>query len=211
MEATSVRFATAARVLGRTAHRRGLRVPAFRSPPRLREVDRSLRRHESGAATVSVRLKGRPWSAVVADMIEGVVAANRLHGAGADRVRTALWAAAEAEAEAGVRQASVAPTVRPTLVPVSAPTSWSPDDPAVPGAVPGEVPNAVPGAVPVASRRFPARRPLVEVAAPGRSAMRAHAADAGDAPEATPQATPVGSVPPVPPAPVVPVPQRDVA
>jgi hypothetical protein len=98
MEATSLRFAAAARVLGQTARRRGLDVPSFRSPPRLQGADRSLRRHASGSTTVSVRLKGRPWSAVVADMIDGVVAANQLTGNGADRARTALWAAVESDA-----------------------------------------------------------------------------------------------------------------
>jgi hypothetical protein len=99
MQATSVRFAAAARVLGQVARRRGLDVPAFRSPPRLEGADRSLRRHRSGGATVSVRLRDRPWPAVVGDMIEGVVAANRLVGPDADRTRTALWAAVEAEAQ----------------------------------------------------------------------------------------------------------------
>ncbi|MCD9623467.1 hypothetical protein [Rhabdothermincola salaria] len=99
MQATSVRFAAAARVLGQVARRRGLDVPSFRSPPRLEGADRSLRRHRSGGATVSVRLRERPWSAVVADMIEGVVAANRLVGPDADRARTALWAAVEVEAQ----------------------------------------------------------------------------------------------------------------
>ena len=41
---------------------------------------------------MAVVLRGRPWPAVVADMIEGVVAYNGLTGARADRVRTALWA-----------------------------------------------------------------------------------------------------------------------
>jgi hypothetical protein len=40
-----------------------------------------------------VVLRGRPWPAVVADMIEGVVTHNGLTGARADRLRTALWAA----------------------------------------------------------------------------------------------------------------------
>jgi hypothetical protein len=95
MEATSLRFAAAARTLGLVARRQGLEVPGFRSPPRLAEVDRSLRRRADGAVMVSVRLRGRPWVAVLADMIDGVVAANRLHGAAAARARTRLWAAVE--------------------------------------------------------------------------------------------------------------------
>ncbi len=97
MEATSLRFAAAARTLGLVARRQGLTVPGFRSPPRLAEVDRSLRRRADGGATVSVRLKGRPWVAVLADMIDGVIAANGLEGAEAARTRTRLWAAVEGD------------------------------------------------------------------------------------------------------------------
>lgn len=91
--ATSLRFAGAARLLGDEARRLGLVVPGFRSPPRLRGLDRSLRRRPGGGATVSVRIRGRPWVAVAADMIEGVVAANGLAGHGADEARAAMWRA----------------------------------------------------------------------------------------------------------------------
>ena len=97
MEATSLRFAAAARTLGLVARREGLDVPGFSSPPRLTDVDRTLRRRGDGAAVVSIRLKGRPWVAVLADMIDGVVASNRLQGADAARVRTRLWSAVEAD------------------------------------------------------------------------------------------------------------------
>ena len=40
---------------------------------------------------VAVALRDRPWPAVVADMVEGVVAANRLTGVRADHVRAGLW------------------------------------------------------------------------------------------------------------------------
>jgi len=40
---------------------------------------------------VAVRLHGRPFVAVLADMIEGVLVANRLDGTQATRVRTVLW------------------------------------------------------------------------------------------------------------------------
>lgn len=39
---------------------------------------------------VAVRLRGRSHEAVVADMVEGVVVANRITGAEAARVRAAL-------------------------------------------------------------------------------------------------------------------------
>lgn len=89
--ATSLDFATAARALGGAARSMGLVTPTFRSPPRVAGADRTLRRGRSGWVVVSVRLDERPVGAVVADMVEGVVAANRLAGAEATRVRTALW------------------------------------------------------------------------------------------------------------------------
>ncbi len=86
----SLDFASAARTLTRAARRRGLVGPSFRCPPRLVGVDRSIRRRGDGAV-VSVRLRGRPWPAVLADMVEGVVAANRLGPPQADRLRAELW------------------------------------------------------------------------------------------------------------------------
>src|SRR5205823_6323814 len=61
--ATTLHFATAARVLGREARARGLDAPGFRSPPRLEGADRTLRRRVRGAA-VAVRVRGRPGAAV---------------------------------------------------------------------------------------------------------------------------------------------------
>ena len=81
-EASSLRFASAARTLGQVARARGLAVPGFRSPPRLAGVERSVRRRPDGGATIAVRLRGRPWVAVLGDMIEGVVVANGLTGFG---------------------------------------------------------------------------------------------------------------------------------
>ncbi|HSJ92085.1 MAG TPA: hypothetical protein VK917_08440 [Ilumatobacter sp.] len=85
-------FAAAARTLTSEARRRGLVGPSFRCPPRLVGVDRTIRRRRDGAI-VSVRVRGRPWPAVLADMIEGVVVANRLVPPRADRLRTELWEA----------------------------------------------------------------------------------------------------------------------
>jgi hypothetical protein len=90
MTASTVEFASAARNLTREARRRGLVGPTFRCPPRLVGVDRTIRRHDDGAI-VSVRLRSRPWAAVLADMIEGVVVANRLQPPHADRLRSDLW------------------------------------------------------------------------------------------------------------------------
>jgi hypothetical protein len=90
-----VRFAHAARALGHAARLRGLEVPSFRSPPGL-AVHRTIR-WRRGHPTISISLDDRPWSAVLADMIEGVVVANRLTGARADTVRQALWLAVEVD------------------------------------------------------------------------------------------------------------------
>ena len=76
----------------------GLSVPGFRSPPRLSGVQRSIKRWPGGA-TVAVVVRGRPWAAVLADLVEGVVAANGLVGPAADTARSALW---EALADDGV-------------------------------------------------------------------------------------------------------------
>jgi hypothetical protein len=90
---SSVEFARVARLLVFESRRLGLTPPGFRAPPRLQGANRTLRRHPGGN-TVAVQLRDRPWPAVVGDMIEGVVVANRLRPPEADRVRTQLWQAA---------------------------------------------------------------------------------------------------------------------
>lgn len=52
---------------------------------------RTIRRHANGAATVSLVLRDRPWSAVVADMIEGFVVVNDVDAAAAECLRDLLW------------------------------------------------------------------------------------------------------------------------
>lgn len=88
--ASTVQFAAAARALAAAARRFGLAAPTFRTPPRLVGIDRTVRHHAQGGV-VSVRLRGRPWAAVVADMIDGVVAVNRLDVRRANRARADLW------------------------------------------------------------------------------------------------------------------------
>jgi hypothetical protein len=92
MEPTSLRFARTARSLAAVAESLGLQPPTFRSPPRVAGVTRTLRR-SSQEVIVSVVLRGRPWAAVAADMVDGVVAANGLGGVAADHARAALWSA----------------------------------------------------------------------------------------------------------------------
>lgn len=90
----TVRFAAAARTITRVCRTAGYQPPAFRSPPRIPGQDRSLRwLPQLDRCIVSVTIRGRPWEAVMCDMIEGAVAANRLDGALADSLRTQLWEA----------------------------------------------------------------------------------------------------------------------
>lgn len=91
-------FAVTARLLGDEARRLDLVVPAFRSPPRVVGVDRTVRRR-GDHVTVAVRSRDRPWPSVVADLIEGVVVANRLPAVPAGRVRDELWTAVTAASQ----------------------------------------------------------------------------------------------------------------
>ena len=93
MEPTSVRFANAVRALAAASRAEGLRAPSFRSPPGVRGAARTVRRRADGSTTVAVAVKGRPWAAVLADLVEGVVVANELAGPAAERARAAMWAA----------------------------------------------------------------------------------------------------------------------
>ena len=94
---TAIDFAQAARTLTNEAQHRGLIGPSYRCPPRIVGVDRSLRRH-AGGATIAVKLRGRPWPAVLADMIEGVVVANSVSATRAFCLRAELWSALGYEA-----------------------------------------------------------------------------------------------------------------
>lgn len=93
----TLRFAHAVRTLSEATRLQGLEVPMFRTPPRRSDAMRTIRRTRRGA-TVAVRVADRPWTAVLADLVDGVVAANALEGGQAIRCRTALWGALEREA-----------------------------------------------------------------------------------------------------------------
>ena len=101
---TSLDFGSAARSLARAARLRGLAVPVFSSPPPRADLDRSIRRR-NGSPVVSVRLRGRPRGAVLADMVEGIVVANRLEGPRADLARSALWLAVDSDADGSAEPA----------------------------------------------------------------------------------------------------------
>ncbi len=71
----------------------GLLAPSFRSPPSVPGADRTLRR-VPGGVHVAIRLWGRSFAAIRADMIEGVLAANTVAPAEADELRARLASAA---------------------------------------------------------------------------------------------------------------------
>ncbi len=107
MDATTLQFAAAARDLATAARLRDLVVPGFRAPPKIPDAHRTIRRR-GAVPSIAVRLRGRPWPAVLADMIEGVIAANDLTGLRADRVRAALWLAVDDPVEARAGQSTQA-------------------------------------------------------------------------------------------------------
>lgn len=71
-------FASAARLVGEAARRAGLEPPAFRSPPGLPGRSRTIRRLHDGRAVVSVAVRDRSPDRVLADLVEGVLVANRV-------------------------------------------------------------------------------------------------------------------------------------
>ena len=85
-------FPHTARRLGLATRAAGLTVPAFRSPPRHPALVRSIR-YMRGGAVVAIRLQGRTPEQVEHDMVDGVLAANRLAGEAARRMRITLLAA----------------------------------------------------------------------------------------------------------------------
>ena len=95
---STLRFAAAVRLVAAEARALGLQVPGFRSPPRI-PADRSVRRRPGAPPAVAVRLTGRPFDAVVADVVEGVVVTNGLTGRRAAEARRRLLTAASTGTE----------------------------------------------------------------------------------------------------------------
>ena len=86
-------FAERVRAALAVARRAGLSVPAFRSPPKDPNVNRSLRWRDDGSSVVAVRIKGRTLAELEDDIVAGIVAVNRLDG-----IRAAEFRASCAEA-----------------------------------------------------------------------------------------------------------------
>jgi len=93
VESQAVQFGEAARSVAGRARSLGLTTPVFKSPPRIVGVSRTIRQRSDGQAVVAIAFRGRPWNAVLADMIDGVLHVNDLSGASASRARDDLWEA----------------------------------------------------------------------------------------------------------------------
>ena len=91
----SGRFVLTVRALAAAARDLGLSVPSFQSPPRSDQLDRSIQRRPPDDCVVAVRVRGRPFGAVVADAIEGIVVCNELGAQTAGAARDELWRAVE--------------------------------------------------------------------------------------------------------------------
>ncbi len=91
--AASYRLAEAAQRLSSAARRHGWVAPGFRSPPGVLGVNRTIRRDRRGGAVVAVAVRDRRWTDVQNDLVEGVIAANRLRAEEAARCRALLWEA----------------------------------------------------------------------------------------------------------------------
>lgn len=119
------RFWELARRVVAEGQRLGLTVPGFRSPPRVPGAVRTVRRHPGGAL-VAVAWRGRSTTAVVSDMVDGVVLVNGLAGPEAAACRQRLWAvvapAGGAGSDGGHAAAPLAPAPhRPVPAAAAAP------------------------------------------------------------------------------------------
>lgn len=114
-QANAMSFAAIGRVLTDQALALGITAPSFRSPPRIPGVRRSVTRNRDGSVTLSVIVSRRPLSAVMADMIDGLVLTSGLRAEEARSLYDKLWATSHAWL-LGI------PPVTPALPPAGAPT-----------------------------------------------------------------------------------------
>ncbi len=94
MHCATLRFTAVVQIVAAEARQMGMTVPGFRSPPRLPGADRTIRRVQ-GAPVVAVRVRGRAFADVVADVVEGVLVANGIPRGRDLRVRRRLLDAVE--------------------------------------------------------------------------------------------------------------------
>ena len=88
-ESVSIQFSITVRTLGRIANQLGYVTPQFRCPPPSAQYQRSVRRNHDDLS-ISIVIRGRPWLAVLADIVEGFVIANAKLGQDSE-IRNILW------------------------------------------------------------------------------------------------------------------------
>ena len=89
-ESISIKFSIAVRTLGRIADQLGYRIPQFRCPPPSAKYQRSVRKTGDENLSISIVIRGRPWLAILADIVEGFVIANIQSGQDSE-IRNILW------------------------------------------------------------------------------------------------------------------------
>ncbi len=90
MTSVTIQFARAAHALTTASRAAGLRAPTFCSPPRRADALRTIRRRTDGQAVIAVRIRGRAFADIAADMADGVCAANGIRGEARLRLRAVL-------------------------------------------------------------------------------------------------------------------------
>ncbi|MCP4435717.1 MAG: hypothetical protein GY812_09515 [Actinomycetia bacterium] len=105
--ATALEFSETVRTVVALSRRGRLVVPVFRSPPRVEDVDRTIRWRSARSPVVAIRRTGRPLAAIQSDVIEAVVVANDLPRDRADRFRHAAWSALQGTGGSPQRMARV--------------------------------------------------------------------------------------------------------
>lgn len=93
MQSLTLRFSETVRILADRARRAGLDMPAVRSPPEHPDADRTIRRRDDGGITVCVRLKDRPFAAVIADLIDAILTTNDVAPGDQQPIRRDMWKA----------------------------------------------------------------------------------------------------------------------
>ena len=89
-ESISIQFSIAVRTLGRIADQLGYRIPKFRCPNPSAKYQRSGRKTGDENLSISIVIRGRPWLAILADIVEGFVIANTQSGQDSE-IRNILW------------------------------------------------------------------------------------------------------------------------
>ena len=89
-ESYSIKFVKVVRTLERIANQRGFNVPTFRSPPPTAKFQRTVKKQPDKKLIISIVVRERPWLAVLADIIEGFVLANKPSNRESE-LRDLLW------------------------------------------------------------------------------------------------------------------------